>query len=403
MPETTPYQPTPEEMQLAENHLSEEQKEASETRESEKKHQLANFIENKLFPPDYLSEEENELAVKSWNEIKVFIEQNLVGDERITAMGILLKSGITHVAYKASLDPKPQWHVSPDLEWIKAKFQEIIPGELLEACMEGHFREDAINLIMQGELDENYAKNRLKSIIVGKATPSAIIETTFDIRQRELPGFFHGFRMSTLEDILSEGIKSSRVLSGGKKSNNESAFPFSVSMSRPYSYRGKADIWRKANAYLETSVVTNLWGATGKSGEGHLTAIIDYDYALPRTYGTYEQYYDSYKTNDDENQSFPGTVPPEKITGIVCDYHVASGYQGRYPEEISDESELPKGEQENTPEMIEQKDKVIEAVRRSGRNIKVYSIDGSLLWPQEVPFWKVTKEFEEKVLKKIRR
>jgi len=437
MPEKEHYEPTPEETSNAEERMTNEEKGLSETRESEKKEYHVDFIKNKMFSEDLFSEEEaDESLVEGWEELKKYLEQNLRDEDRETALGLLAKSYLT---YKIAPSSAKEVSNMPYLRWLSGNFPGIVPDGLFDAYRDGYISKYArISYSLWNMSDKRYAKLKLMSLVKGEKMQPEISELPFNIRQRELPGYYHGFPVGSIESVLADGLKSNRSLSAEKRRGAESAFPFSVSLSRPDpdSKEGGNNYDWSANAYRETSVVTNSWGADGRQDKSRphlttnkLTAIIDYDYILPRSYVTEKVYYGNFETNLDEEQSVVDVIPSDKIVGIICNYRVVDESQdSRMEYVITDESEIPveyrdwdiskspgsslpdevreyyrrRGNYENTPEMVKQRDMVIEAVKRSGRDIKVYSVDGSLLWPKEEICWKVAKRFDEEVLSKLR-
>lgn len=289
-----------------------------------------------------------------FDQIKKYVEDNLEGERRTQALGFLMKlSGNTNI------------------EQLKSNFPDLIPDYLVEFLSHpteqgkfiNNFRNDFESYPGNGL--EAYAGIKLLESIAGERILPDLHETPINIRQYDIPMFYHGFPASILESILTEGIDSSREQARKKGlridvGSGESAFPMFVSMSRAAwisAYSRYDGSYRGSSAYLK-------YGAGG--GHGNLTAIIDPEFGHSRSFNSSDMEWRQYKCFNDEYQATVDTIPSSAIVGIVCE---------------------PK-----------QAEATITALEQLGSKIKLYDIDGNLIWPENIPFEQVQKSFQENYL-----
>ena len=307
------------------------------------------------------SGEGKEARRRKWDSVKTFIDSIQDADKRDIALGLLARAPLTGQI----IEDKPQETPLRELENYREQFPGLIQDDLIDYAKKLGKYDQVPRFSADAVLDENYCRLRLLELATGlRVLPQS--EDFVDINQWDLSMYFHGMRISDLRSVLESGVKSHREL--GKVQGVpaiESAFPMCVSFSRPTQkgYYGET-------AYMDSYVVKANYGASGmNSARGLTTVIPKFGYIFPHSMSAREIDYRGYQTTPDEWESTGSSIPPGEIYGLICNY------------DLSDEINLGV-EQEQWKK--DERDEIIRMIQESGRDVKLYGPDGSLLWPEAV-------------------
>ena len=318
-----------------------------------------------------LTKDQQREVLGKWENVKNFLENNIIGEELNQALGLFSKLWITLI--KANSSARSTGELYKEL---KSFFPEEIPDFVVK--LKDEQEAPAIQWTFFFENDELYAKLRLKEIILAK--PNSLNLKECDINQDDLPLFLHGFSDQNLENVLSNGLFSDRKLREilGKEEKyqmQETAFPMYVSFCRPRKYEGpwasysKNEADEAGGAYRQSSI----WGNYGPSDRvpRQIAAIIDFDFIMPKSFKADHVEWFFMETHRDEYESTIDHIPPDKIIGLIC-----------------------------APEI---KDEMTNFMEKSTRkDVKLYDIYGNLFWPNEKSKEEVATDFKRNVLDKIR-
>lgn len=357
------------------------------------------------------SEERKAELTKYWQEVKQFIEDNLEGEDRVTALGYLVKCPATDPIIVSNIRATNRRLTEEEfIIELRAMFPEIVPNSLVDYM---HEYEKTYRLASDGHphfsfqhegygLEREFAKIRLTELLTGQKILEDLEDVPDSLFQNDLPPYYHGLNADKLEEVLQNGLLSSRSLSSGGRPLHESAFPAQISFCRPLA-------WYKEKGYHDTYTRKADYGASLNSdgrGLGKITLIVDFDYILPRSFSASRVNDHGYLTVIDEFESTDSIIPADKISGIICECGATPSFFSPESEEwlakYHDDFEQEYDKYKPTEEMVKERDRVIELVKKSGRKIKVYSVDGALLYPEKKSPGRVAAEYRARVLDKLK-
>ena len=203
-------------------------------------------------------------------------------------------------------------------------------------------------------VDINFAYEAVKLELKGEKLAD-LHEVPFDINQDKLKSFMHGVDLTELDSILHQGLLSHRKQ--GSRTKRETAFPMFVSFVRPSSH----DI---LGAYRSCPIYNGF--GPGDSRKGKIAVMVDPEYTLARSFLAARVWYGPYQTHADEWESTVDQIPSNHIVGLVC-----------HPDD-----------QAVLVEKLEQ---------NQGLKIKLYDIEGNMLWPEQKTKEEVAAIFKSEV------